>query len=314
MKTSNALALACSVSSLLLAAGCAHHEKYTSFDETIYWPAYASTVYNNDGTAVHSDREPSGLATVTKPSLEQPANPAYLPGDTIQGTLSTPVENGNEADRMLIISVRDALKENPAVSDSVPGIQCTAQNGIVVLIGTVSSEEQKTVVETAVRQVSGVQNVNNRLQVPLSPTSDRSSPTSHIYSNATSQAQESVGQTPVSVVQPLDQSASLTNQGGVSVRNPELSPTSDRTNGNTRIYHESESKSANPTTPDPSASALTGATNQVEPVPNNQGLSPTSDRVGNGGHLYYTNSPASSIGGDSSSTNTVSTNQVERKF
>jgi hypothetical protein len=311
MKTSNILTIVAS-SLVLLVAGCAHHEKYSSFDETIYWPAYASTVYNNDGTAVHSDREPSGLAAVTKPGLEQPASPAYLPDDNTPGTPATQLES--EADRTLVIAVHDALKENPAVGDSVQGIQCTAQNGTVVLIGTVSSEEQKTVVETAVRQVSGVQNVNNRLQVPLSPTSDRSSPTSHIYSNATSQAQESVGQTPVSVVQPLDQSASVTNQGGVSVRNPELSPTSDRTNGNTRIYHESESKSANPTTPDPSASALTGATNQVEPVPNNQGLSPTSDRVGNGGHLYYTNSPASSIGGDSSSTNTVSTNQVERKF
>jgi hypothetical protein len=314
MKISNALALLWPLSSLFLAAGCAHHEKHSSFDETIYWPAYESTVYNNDGTAVHSVREPSGLAALTKPGLEQPVSPAYLPGDTTQGTLSTPVENENETDRMLIISVRDALKENPAIGDSFPGIRCTAQNGTVTLVGNVPSEEQKAEIETVVRRTSSVQNVNNQLRVPLSPTSDRSSQTSHIYSNATSQAQESIGQTPGSVVQPLDQSATATNQGAVSIGTPELSPTSDRTNGNTRIYHESQPQSTISSTPEPSAASPTSATNPVEPAPNNQGLSPTSDRAGNGGHLYYTNSPASSTGADSSYINAVSTNQVERKF
>ncbi|MGN6643001.1 MAG: BON domain-containing protein [Verrucomicrobiota bacterium] len=120
---------------ILAVVGCAHHDQQQArFDDTLYTPAFAS----------------------------QAAPPVY-PSAT---ALGFPNSNAaNSEDSALVSRVTQALIEDSNTAPLLPTLNISADNGVVTLSGSVTSDEQKQAVESAVQQISGVAAVNNRLQV-----------------------------------------------------------------------------------------------------------------------------------------------------
>jgi len=156
MKSSSKLTI---VASVLLTAGCAHHERQAQYNEN-----YPSSSYAASSTS-------SGSAATT---------------GQFQGTSQF---QSRGSDQTLVIQVQSTLNKDVSLATIAPRIEVTAQNGTVTLSGSVPSDQDKQRIEAMVKGTAGVVSVNNQLQVSLQPTSERSEQSSRLY-------QESTGQTP----------------------------------------------------------------------------------------------------------------------
>src|SRR5437588_12267051 len=118
MKIANRLTI---VSSLLLVAGCAHHERYSRYNENN--PSYSSsTTYT----------APSGAAT------EQSTTPSTGVGASAQASATTQGQGFSDTDRTLTTQVQQSLYNDPTLDTVAPNIQITAPNGTVTLSGNVT--------------------------------------------------------------------------------------------------------------------------------------------------------------------------------
>jgi trimeric autotransporter adhesin len=221
-----------SMLSLLLAAGCAHKAQYSSYDQTYTYPyGGGATTYENRSTTYNNSRTYSPDYSSSS-TANQTYSPSYSQNSTSVKT------TGN--DQVLITNIRQSLNNNPNLAEVLPNIQVSAQNGTIILNGTVPSEQQKQAVETMVKSTSGVLNVNNQLQVNLSPTASKSSDKSNrTYSGGTastpgdvsgSLSTESKGSANDSSASSSGSSSSLssTNRSNQSGPSQGLPPTSDR--------------------------------------------------------------------------------------
>lgn len=84
--------------------------------------------------------------------------PATTPSTTTAAAMS-------EADRTLAQQVENSLKQNQQLASATQNIQVHANNGEVTLQGSVNSQQEKTNIGDAARQVAGVTRVNNELEV-----------------------------------------------------------------------------------------------------------------------------------------------------
>src|SRR5207253_2771379 len=189
------------------------------------------TTYDNRSTTYNS----SVRATTESPTSNNnntAVNQTYSAAAGQQS--SKEAATANTSDQTLIVQVRQALNNNPNLTEIVPNIQVTANNGVINLVGTVPNEQQKQAVETAVKSTTGVVNVNNQLQVSLSPTSSKSSDkASRIYSNGTSQAPSASGTSSPGAAQ-TSSSSSVSNR--IDNSSHGLPPTSDRPDQEPRLY------------------------------------------------------------------------------
>jgi osmotically-inducible protein OsmY len=145
------------VSLLLLAAGCAHHERQTArYDENLNSRHYGAMPANSGSSATSSTTEttaaPSSSATIPSTSAV---------GD--QGVLT-------EADGQLISKVQQAMNKDASLVPLTSSIQITAQNGTVTLSGTVPTEQDKQRLEMAAKSAPEVVSVNNQIQVSSQST------------------------------------------------------------------------------------------------------------------------------------------------
>jgi osmotically-inducible protein OsmY len=75
-----------------------------------------------------------------------------------------------EADRDLENSIRSQMNRYGDLGTTTPGVGIYAQNGTVTLNGTVPSQREREMIESLVRNTSGVVAVNDQLQVGYPPT------------------------------------------------------------------------------------------------------------------------------------------------
>jgi osmotically-inducible protein OsmY len=108
------------------------------------------------GCATNDERPVGyGRESETAPS---PADRVYLgPTDQI------------EADRALANVVQRQFDRYGALSTLKQGIQVSAQNGTVILNGSVPGEQERKMIEAMVENTQGVTAVDNRLRLPSSP-------------------------------------------------------------------------------------------------------------------------------------------------
>jgi osmotically-inducible protein OsmY len=207
------------ISSLLLAAGCAHHDKAGRYSESYYSPNYPS----------------SSISTAANSSTE-----------------SSTAQTFGQSDQTLVTQVQQRLATDASLAAIAPNVQVSAQNGTVTLSGTVSSEREKQQIETVAKGTSGVLNVNNQVQVSLQPTSDRSAQSSQLYRESKTDASKSEvpsAEQAKSETAALDQSRTesatspsaltgSTNQATspLPTQNQDLTPTSQRPDAGNRIY------------------------------------------------------------------------------
>ena len=80
------------------------------------------------------------------------------------GSAQQSVQGQQQDDQQLLSSVKQQTQQQP-------GVQASVQSGVVTLNGTVSSEQEKTQIETQVKSIQGVQEVKNELTVGQQPQS-----------------------------------------------------------------------------------------------------------------------------------------------
>jgi osmotically-inducible protein OsmY len=130
-----------SASLLLIAAGC------SSYPEKQYSSTYSST--------------PSYTYT---PSPSIASTPTYRSSTvTPPGVPTTYVFT--DADRALSASVRRALNESANVAGISRNIYIDSRNGMVTLTGAVPTEQDRQFIKNAVRNTTGVYNINDQIQV-----------------------------------------------------------------------------------------------------------------------------------------------------
>ena len=128
---------------LVLAAGCARDQQHAQYDESLS-PAYSAGRMSQFGDSGNNAAAQGGLNGATERS-------------------------GSQSDNAIVASVRESLRRNAEIAPMVPNIQITANNGAVMLSGTVQSVEQKRQIEDIAQQSTGVVAVNNQLQVMATP-------------------------------------------------------------------------------------------------------------------------------------------------
>jgi osmotically-inducible protein OsmY len=78
------------------------------------------------------------------------------------------IQAATEADRTLGQQVVQELKTDTSLAALLPKIRLNVESGKITLSGTVKSEDQKQKIESAVKRVSGVANVEDHLRVSAS--------------------------------------------------------------------------------------------------------------------------------------------------
>jgi osmotically-inducible protein OsmY len=94
----------------------------------------------------------SNQRTTTVPSTTPPSVTSNLPTMT-------------DTDRLLAQKVQDSLRQDTAISSAAQHVQVHAKNGEITLQGSVSTQAEKTALESKAQLVTGVTRVNNQLTV-----------------------------------------------------------------------------------------------------------------------------------------------------
>lgn len=103
-----------------------------------------------------------GAPVNAQPNIPQPT---AAPRGEVNPTMNAAISNDAVTTR-----VKNALKNDGALSNSAKNIQVSVQDGKVTLSGVALNEAEKTKVETMVKQINGVKTVINRLIVPSTPS------------------------------------------------------------------------------------------------------------------------------------------------
>jgi hypothetical protein len=106
-------------------------------------------------TVVTPDR-----TTNAPPAMTSPAPPRSETATTPSG-----LPTMSDTDRALAQRVEQMLREDTTLATAAQNIQVHASNGQVTLMGSVSSQQEKTDLESKAQQVAGVTQVNNQLTV-----------------------------------------------------------------------------------------------------------------------------------------------------
>ncbi|MGJ0485227.1 MAG: BON domain-containing protein [Methylomicrobium sp.] len=79
-------------------------------------------------------------------------------------TLTPEDQLENESDIRITAAIRKAITDDDSLSVNAQNVKVITRNGMVTLRGPVDSEAEKTKLQTIVKQVSGVSQVDNQLE------------------------------------------------------------------------------------------------------------------------------------------------------
>src|SRR5882724_471035 len=153
------------VGTLFLAAGCADTQPQTPYGEPIHGgQAMSSSIYGTESTY------PVTTATVDPPYSVQ----------------------GGDFDRDVAERVRRELNRHDDLAAVTPTIQITAQNGAVILAGSVPTETQRHRIHSIARNTAGVLAVNDQLQIAAPPPVGYSPAPPSVYSSTYGQTDQAL--------------------------------------------------------------------------------------------------------------------------
>lgn len=106
----------------------------------------------------------SGTGSETVPAAVEPNNTGRNAQDRAENALTAEDQGGSEADRELTASVRRAITANDQLSVDGKNIKIITRDGKVTLRGPVQSAQERSAIESIVRQ-AGVTSFENELEV-----------------------------------------------------------------------------------------------------------------------------------------------------
>jgi osmotically-inducible protein OsmY len=99
------------------------------------------------------------------PSATAPDNTARNQRDRGDATKTAGDQAENEVDRTITQQVRQAITSDDTLSTDAKNVKIITNDGTVTLRGPVKSEQEKTKIEAKAKQVAGVKQVENQLEV-----------------------------------------------------------------------------------------------------------------------------------------------------
>ena len=110
---------------------------------------------SNTNRPVTSDRTTSPSPSATAPSATSPSATSSSPS-----AASTSVTDQDLAQR-----ITSSLREDSSLAGTVPNVTVEVNKGTVTLKGSVNSQQQRSDIESKVRNITGVTQVVNNLEV-----------------------------------------------------------------------------------------------------------------------------------------------------
>jgi hyperosmotically inducible periplasmic protein len=92
-------------------------------------------------------------------------NTAKNERDRNDATKTAGDQSENEADRKITQEVRKSIVDDDKLSTSAQNVKIITNDGQVTLRGPVKTEEEKKAIESKAKQVAGVKNVENQLEI-----------------------------------------------------------------------------------------------------------------------------------------------------
>ena len=103
---------------------------------------------------------------------DQPSQTAVAPDnsgrnerDRNDATKTAGDQSESEADRTISQKIRKAITEDDSLSTNGKNVKIITVDGVVTLRGPVKSEAEKTKIESKAKQIAGVKNVENQLEI-----------------------------------------------------------------------------------------------------------------------------------------------------
>ena len=85
--------------------------------------------------------------------------------DRNEATKTAGDQSENEADRTITQNIRQAITADDSLSINAKNVKIITNDGTVTLRGPVKSEKEKADIEAKAKQVAGVKNVDNQLEI-----------------------------------------------------------------------------------------------------------------------------------------------------
>lgn len=95
----------------------------------------------------------------------EPDNTGRNVRDRNEATKTPGDQSENEADRTITQNIRKAITADDSLSTNAKNVKIITNDGTVTLRGPVKSEKEKADIEAKAKQVAGVKNVDNQLEV-----------------------------------------------------------------------------------------------------------------------------------------------------
>ena len=102
---------------------------------------------------------------VSQSAAVQPDNTGRNVRDRNEATKTPGDQSENDADRTITQNVRKAITADDSLSTNAKNVMIITNDGTVTLRGPVKSEKEKADIEAKAKQVAGVKNVDNQLEV-----------------------------------------------------------------------------------------------------------------------------------------------------
>jgi hyperosmotically inducible periplasmic protein len=113
-----------------------------------------------------SKEQERGDQAASKPSASvAPDNTGKNERDRNQAAKTAGDQSENEADRKITQEVRKSIVGDDRLSTSAQNVKIITNDGKVTLRGPVKSEQEKKEIESKAKQVAGVKNVENQLEI-----------------------------------------------------------------------------------------------------------------------------------------------------
>ena len=95
----------------------------------------------------------------------EPDNTGRNVRDRNEATKTPADQSENEADRTITQNIRKAITSDDSLSTNAKNVKIITNDGTVTLRGPVKSEKEKADIEAKAKQVAGVKNVDNQLEI-----------------------------------------------------------------------------------------------------------------------------------------------------
>ncbi len=123
-------------------------------------------------TDPHDGRQTSAVSaqesTMQEKTMEDADNTGINDRDDNDAAVTAQTQSNDKGDVELLSTIRQEIVDEDTLSTSAHNIKIVTNNGAVTLRGPVNSATEKSKVEELVQQITGVQSVDNQLDVASS--------------------------------------------------------------------------------------------------------------------------------------------------